>query len=472
LFFSPSNQIISHITLVNNMKDVRKRLDKIVSDRRDFDFKVDTSSDKLLEGLEIKNRETFSEIDLTHKSKIIGRHEEKEKILNFLLQKKVGDDISTIPIVGLGGLGKTTLAQLAFNDESIESEFDIKTWVYVSMDFDLLNIGKAILSQIESGGQNHNTLQSVITCLKSALADKRFLIVLDDLWEEDGQKLEKLKFMLKGGKNGSKVIVTTRSQRVAQLMCSKNVMSHCLEGLSDEDCWSIFSEKAFGDNADPSLVEIGREITRKCNGVPLAAIALGYILRSKKNIAVWLDVRDSEFWDGVFKDDSVLSSLRLSYNHLPQPLRLCFAYCAIFPKGFNIKKDKLIQQWIALEFIQKTNRNFALENIGEEYVSTLLGMSFLQYSPNNEESQNLLRMHDLVHDLARFVVRDEMVVFDARKETNEYRNTDHFCRYYSLLANYDTIEASPDWKLLPDKIRALHFINCTSMLFADKVLQF
>jgi Holliday junction resolvasome RuvABC ATP-dependent DNA helicase subunit len=457
--------------MAHNMKYLKERLDGIVSEWRDFGFQVDASSDKLSESLEIKNRETFAEINLTHKSKIVGRDEEKEKIVNFLLQKNVGDDISTIPIVGLGGLGKTTLAQLVFNDESIESAFDIRAWVYVSMNFDLFNIGKAILSHTEMGGQNHENLQSVIRRLKSALADKRFLIVLDDLWEEDGQKLESLNLMLKSGKHGSKVIVTTRSQRVAQLMSLTNAMVHSLEGLSHEDCWTIFSQRAFvfGDKVDSSLVKVGREITRKCKGVPLAAIALGYILRSKKDTAVWSAVRDSEFWE--FEDDGVLLSLKLSYYHLPPPLKLCFAYCAVFSKGSDIDKNKLIQQWIGLEFIQNTNRNFTPEKIGEEYVNILLGMSFLQYSPNYDGSQNLLCMHDLVHDLAKSIVGDEMMFLDARKKIVGNRNPVSHYIYYSLLANYDNMQASPDWKVLPDRIRALHFTNCTRMLFPDKVLQ-
>jgi predicted AAA+ superfamily ATPase len=468
LFFSSSNPLVSHITLAHNIKNLKEKLDKIVSERRDFDFKGDTSSDKVLEGLELKKRETFSEIDSNHKTRIVGRDDEKQKIVNFLLQEDDGEDISTIPIVGLGGLGKTTLTQLAFNDESIEAEFDIRAWVYVSMELDLFNMGKTILSQIGGGCQNYDSLQSVSTCLKAALADKRFLIVLDDIWEEDGKKLERLKIMLKGGKHGSKVIVTTRSKKVALLMSCKNSMVHYLKGLSDEDCWCIFSQRAFisRDKGNSALIEIGREIIKKCKGVPLAAKALGYILCSKEDVAAWSAVRDSDFWE--LDDDDVLPSLKLSYYHLPPKLKLCFAYCATFPKASDINKDKLVQQWIALEFIQATNRNFTPEKVGEDYVSTLLGMSFLQYSPNYPENQNMLCMHDLVHDLARSVVGDEMVVLDARKKVN--KNTVNCDSYYSLLVNYYNLEASEDLNLLPDKIRALHIINCAPKLFDDKVL--
>jgi hypothetical protein len=147
-------------------------------------------------------------------------------------------------------------------------------------------------------------------------------------------------------------------------------------------------------------------------------------------------------------------SLNIFYHyHLPPPLKLCFAYCAVFSKGSDIDKNKLIQQWIGLEFIRNTNRNVTPEK-NSEYVNILLGMSFLQYLPNYDGSQNLLCMHDLVNDLAKSTVGDEMIFLDARKKIVGNRNPFSHYIYYSLMANYDNMQPSPDWKVLLDRIRA------------------
>ncbi|XP_078168503.1 putative disease resistance protein RGA4 [Carex rostrata] len=202
---------ISKLYLAHKMKKLRAKLDKIASLRSKFNFKEETSSNQLDE---IKKRQTFSEVD---DKRIRGRAEEKEKLMRMLLDMHLEEDMSFIPIVGLGGLGKTTLAQLVYNDERVKTTFDLRAWVYVSMEFDLKRIGEAITSQIKQERCDFNDLQSVRNSIKRILNDKRCLIILDDLWSEDVDKLNDLKLMLKGGSKGSKIVITTRSQK---LLCT------------------------------------------------------------------------------------------------------------------------------------------------------------------------------------------------------------------------------------------------------------
>ncbi|KAJ3693746.1 hypothetical protein LUZ60_009226 [Juncus effusus] len=468
IFFSSSNHVISQISMAKSLKSLRERLDEIVKGRIAFDLKLNARSFNSLDDRVIKKRETFSEIDLDHQTTVVGRNNEKEKIINLLLQVEGEEDIAIIPIYGLGGIGKTTLAQLVFNDERVQENFSLRAWVYVSMEFDLLTIGKAVISQTNSRHGAIDNLESVRISLKCALDDNKYLVILDDMWEEAGQQLEKLKQMLCGGRRGSKIVVTTRSHNVAIRIASRNVIPHNLTGLSDEDCWSVFSQRAFrsGHGGTSSLVEIGREIVKKCKGVPLAAKALGYILCSKEDsIDVWLAIRDSEFWE--LEEDDVIPSLKLSYSHMPSPLKLCFAYCAIVPKGHHIDRDKLIQQWVALGLI-KQDQKLTAEKIGEEYVNILLGMSFLQYMTRNDETRRLCTMHDLVHDLTMSIVGDEALIADGRKETN-YNPTYNDDSHYVLLINYKNKEPPMESKPLPRKVRALHFLDCKWKLLPTKV---
>ncbi|KAJ4782613.1 Disease resistance protein RGA2 [Rhynchospora pubera] len=454
---------LSMMFLAHKMKKLREKLDKIALLRSKFQFKEETSSHQLDE---IRKRQTFSEVD---DKRIRGRAKEKETIMRMLLDMHLEEDISFIPIVGLGGLGKTTLAQLVYNDERVKENFDLRAWVYVSLEFDLKRIGEAITSQIKQERCDFNDLQSVRNSLGIILNEKRCLIILDDLWSEDVDKLNDLKLMLKGGRKGSKIIITTRSQNVA-----KHIGGGCfhrLELLTEDDCWYLVKERVFGNGeVNSTLEEIKGEVAKKCNGVPLAANSLGSILLFLGGLDAWSFIRNSDVWefnenDGYPTESKIMESLMLSYYHMPAPLKLCFAYCAIFPKGFEIDKNQLIRQWIALGFIQSTKEDSILQIIAEEYVNNLLWMSFLQYSPLEDKNKRVLCMHDLVHDLARSVARDEVHIVDARNETSTALSK--YSRYILMINFTDSSAIS---KIVPKRARSLHFKDCGLLKVPNKVL--
>jgi hypothetical protein len=215
----------------------------------------------------------------------------------------------------------------------------------------------------------HNSLQKL-------LANKNILIVLDDLWEGDEFQLESLMDMLRVGKGGNVVvIVTTRDEGIANKIST--IEPYKLAPLTDDMCWSIIKQNsAFESRGDKDqLGHIGKVIAMKCAGVALAAKSLGHMLKSMK-FCEWESVRDSDIWNvSSSKDTSstqVLASLKLSYSVMPSCLKLCFAYCAIYPKGHKIVKDDLIHQWISL--------GFSTWQLAERYISQLLGLSFLEHS--------------------------------------------------------------------------------------------
>ncbi|MCI09209.1 disease resistance protein, partial [Trifolium medium] len=200
--------------------------------------------------------------------------------------------VCVIPIVGIGGLGKTTLAKLVFNDKRMNQIFQLKMWVCVSDDFDIRKIIIKIInsatasfstsSSAPSSGlahqENMNNLDIVqlVSRLRQKLYGQKFLVVLDDVWNEDRAKWLELKDLIKVGASGSKIMVTTRSQSIASMM--GDVPSYVLESLSLEDCLSLFLKWAFKEGDEkkyPNLVEIGKEIVKKCQGVPLAVRTLG-----------------------------------------------------------------------------------------------------------------------------------------------------------------------------------------------------
>ncbi|XP_066332466.1 putative disease resistance protein RGA3 [Miscanthus floridulus] len=451
------SSFVAKFSMGKKLKNMREKLANIAAQRTQFGFMLDACS---TDEEEIKKRQTTSKIN---RATIVGRHKEKEEIVTLL---NLDDEKETlvIPIFGFGGIGKTILAKLVFNDDRMQS-FDLRAWVFVSPHFDLRMIGKSIISQIKGKVDCLDDLQAVSNCLEETLDGKSCLIVLDDLWESNCFRLGELMLMLSSFKKESmvRVIVTTRNEEVARNIGT--VAPYKLKPLSDDYCWALFRQIAFqsgctlGEGDTDALESIGQTIAKKCKGVPLAAQALGFMLRTK-DVWEWENMRDSEIWEGPSTDD-VLPSLKLSYYHMPPYLKLCFSYCSVFPKGCEIHRDNLIQQWISLGFIHSSSRkDLTLEKIGENYVNELLGMSFLQYSRITslitEDTKNcmLLSMHDLIHDLARSVMDDELLLMDGKKDyDSEYGNY-----RYALVVNCPRQTAS--CSDVPAKLRALHVFDC------------
>ncbi|VAI11533.1 unnamed protein product [Triticum turgidum subsp. durum] len=308
---------------------------------------------------------------------IIGRDAEILEIM-ACLSGSTTQGTTIIPIWGIAGIGKTTLARWVFNDSQFK-EYS-RVWVYVSQIFDLKKIGNTILSQL-SQQSPISDLHGVHTRLRELFTGKKILIILDDLWENDLFKLKELKDMLKLGE-GSKVmvVVTTREESIAKE--TGTIAPSQLPPLTDEICWDIIKQKCnFEARPDRERLEpIGKEIATKCGGVALAAQSLGHMLKCRP-YEEWDAIKANHIWELSTSEDTlntqeVLASLLLSYNLMPPRLKLCFAYCAIFQKGHNMIKDDLIHQWIALGFI-KPSRMFSTWQCGQSYVRQLLQMSFL-----------------------------------------------------------------------------------------------
>ncbi|WMV43241.1 hypothetical protein MTR67_036626 [Solanum verrucosum] len=241
----------------------------------------------------------------------------------------------------------------------------------------------------------------IVKILINNVSDAQELSVLpivDDVWNEDQQKWDNLRAVLKVGASGASVLTTTRLEKVASIMGT--LQPYELSNLSQEDCWLLLMQRAFGyqEEINPNLVAIGKEIVKKCGGVPLAANTLGGILRFKREEREWEHVRDSEIWNLPQDERSILSALRLSYHHLPLDLRQCFVYCAVFPKDTKMKKEKLIAFWMAHGFLL-SKRNMELEDVGNEVWNELYLRTFFQ-EIEVRSGKTYFSMHDLIHDMA------------------------------------------------------------------------
>ncbi|XP_044451707.1 putative disease resistance protein RGA1 isoform X2 [Triticum aestivum] len=478
LFFSWNNQILQRVTMPHKLKNLRGEIEKIGKEGHDLNL---VRNQERAEGS--RNNETFvGSSDEGLKSGVVGRDMEKDKIIRLLLNYDANarEDISIVPIVGLGGLGKSTLAESVFVLDKMANNFEVRAWVHVSKEFDLGKIGRAILKSINSSINLDNcSLQVLQENLKKELAGRRYLIVLDDLWEEDGDKLERLKQMLQHGCKGSRVIVTTRNQSVVNKMntgvlanqrkiCpvpNSDQINLCV--LSTDDCWEVMKQTTFGPDDDKSnLEEIGRKIAEKCGGVPLVAIALGQVMSEVRTVEAWQKIRDTNIDLGHRDHKDTLERLMLSYYYMKLEFKMCFAYLAAFPKGFVIGSDRLIQQWKALGYIHGGDE-------GKRCINYLMGMSFLQISkssairssPVHANAPRELTMHDLVHDLATIILGHECLVLNATEPRSRKKAKRRYCRHAQLINYQNQYKVFND---LPGNIRSLHVRHSEKQLLPQK----
>lgn len=395
-----------YLELFPKLREIRKRLDVLAAERSLKEGVVKI-------GCDVESRRQTGSFVI--ESEVVGREEDKEAMIDLLVSNGASGfnrKISVIPIVGLGGIGKTTLAQLAYNDERVTKSFELKVWVCVNEDFNVRKIMKLIIESVTLNKCDFLGMDVLQSQLRHLLHGRRCLLVLDDVWNEDHEEWDKLRISLSDGAKGSHVIVTTRSAKVAMIVGT--IPPYYLKGLSHDDCWALFKHRAFAPGEEYlNFLPIGKEIVKKCGGIPLAAKALGSLMRFKREEGDWLYVQESDLWNACEGENRILPALRLTYSHLPSHLKCCFTFCSVFPKNFVIKKDNLIHLWIAEGLIQSKDERKTLEDIANDYFNDLMWMFFFQ-DVNKDSDGNVLecKMHDLIHDLAQSVVGVEFVVLE------------------------------------------------------------
>lgn len=342
------------------------------------------------------------------KQRLVGINKARDQLIERL---RMDYDVSSQPkilsIVGFGGLGKTTLAKAVY--DKLKPEFDCVAFVSVSRFPDLKKVFRDLLFEVDK--KKYNSMSGVLTLdekqlideLRESLGTKRFLLIVDDIWDVEAWK--SIKFALMGGKCGSKIITTTRNVSVSKECCSYNDDTvYNMKPLSEHDSQRLFYNRIFPrDNiCPPEFKQVSADILKKCGGVPLAIISLASYLASNQQIKPmnqWLGLLNS-IGTGLQKGDTNLEEMRrilsFSYYDLPSHLKTCLLYLSIFPEDCQIDKDRLIRRWIAEGFIQGEK----LFELAESYFNELINRSMIRPIDIDAEGRaNGCLVHDMMLDL-------------------------------------------------------------------------
>ncbi|KAL8205011.1 hypothetical protein R6Q57_010634 [Mikania cordata] len=382
-FSSDHNPVMFEVRIAYKLKAIRQKLDAIASKSLELKLTPLGAMSHVDVGVkdEMPDDETSS---LIHDSSLIlGRTDDMNMAIEKICNKDVGKhenrEIRVYGIWGRRGVGKSTLARSVYNHQRVNKYFEFKFWMQVSKTFLVKEIMIQIIEFVDKRKCGLKDLDMLQESLQSKLRGKKFLIILDDVWIEDSEKIfwDQLVETLSCGPEGSVVVITTQSEGTSRMIAKVPELQHKLECLSKEDSWVLFKKLAFAEGREgdgiSELETIGRDLVEKCEGLPLAVKALGGLMWSKRSTRDWQHVKDN-IWE--LQENNILPAIKLSYDSLLQHVKRCFAYCCLFPKGCDLKKDVLIPLWVSNGFVPQRGE-MSLYVLGEEIFSCLVWRSFI-----------------------------------------------------------------------------------------------
>uniref|UniRef100_A0A0E0H2J4 NB-ARC domain-containing protein n=2 Tax=Oryza TaxID=4527 RepID=A0A0E0H2J4_ORYNI len=389
---------------------------------------------------------------------IFGRDEDKEKIIKMLLSVGGANegDVSVLPIIGMGGVGKTALVQLVYNDRRILNRFDLMGWVHVSENFDLKSIMRKIIMSFTKKPCQMTQMDQLQYMLIEQVVGRKFLLVLDDVWNERKDIWDALLSAMSPAQS-SIILVTTRNTSVSTIV--QTMHPYNVSCLPFEESWQLFKQMAFlhqDESMKTDFEVIGRKIVQKCAGLPLAVKAIASALRFEENEEKWNDILESEQWELPTTEDTVLPALKLSYDQMPIHLKRCFVFFALFPKRHVFLKENVVYLWISLGFLKRTSQT-NLETIAR-CLNDLMQRTMVQ-KILFDGGHDCFTMHDLVHDLAASISYEDILRIDTQhmKSMNEASGS---LRYLSLVVS-SSDHANLDLRTLPVSggIRIFQVVN-------------
>ncbi|XP_062181736.1 putative disease resistance protein RGA4 isoform X2 [Phragmites australis] len=418
LLFFMRNPLHAH-DIGSRIKSLNQRLEEIKKRSSDFGFiNLGSYEDhtRKMPSSHPTSHETSGELD---ESGVVGEKiiEDTRYLVEMLTKEEETNreynKIMVFAIVGVGGIGKTTLAQKIFNDDIIQHEFTKKIWLSVNQEFDENKLLRTAI--LESGGGNQPVdypKSALERILKQALEGHKTLLVMDDVWDHQVWQGVLETPLVNALARGSRVLITTRHDMVARGMKAEEPYHH-VDKLEPEDAWSLLKMQVVKHEIDKCeidmLKDIGMSIIENCGCLPLAVKVMGGLLRQKKQTrrAVWEKAAKDSKWSVSKMPEQLNNAIYLSYKDLHPYLKQCFLHYSLIPRGLSIHVDSLVSMWISEGFVHGDTDE--LEDLGREYYDELISRNLIDPDSRSVD-QWRSSMHDVVRSFAQYVARDEALV--------------------------------------------------------------
>ncbi|XP_027124105.2 probable disease resistance RPP8-like protein 2 [Coffea arabica] len=396
-------KIVNLCKIGKEIESLQMRLNGIVDSREKYGIK-NLGEGMSSHGEELRRLRRSS--PFSEDKDIVGFEEITKSLVAELLKEDKNRRV--ISIIGMGGVGKTTLAKKVYNHVDVRERFNCRVWLCVSSSYDHKEMLRSIIKQLNTMSKELlETLekmeeQDLEQRLYLELQDKCYLVVLDDVWKEAAWDC--LARAFPDVNTSSRLLLTSRNLDVA-LHADALSMPYKLKTLGQEDSWQLFLRKALGPGADggcpPYLEEVGRDIARRCAGLPLAITVIGGLLLGKKKLkSEWEKVLNNISTYLSRSQSGVSEILALSYADLPPNLKFCFLYLGLFPEDSVISVRKLIHMWIAEGIMQKRDAENLEETVAYD-VEQLFSRNMVQVAEMTvDERIKSCRVHDLLRELA------------------------------------------------------------------------
>ncbi|KAL8056579.1 hypothetical protein ABFX02_04G127800 [Erythranthe guttata] len=413
-------------SLAKKVKTLRETEVKPIFERAKINFANLQIADPSATGDE-DTKGKAKKIPLLREDNIVGFEGEADTLISYLNEES--EELEVISIIGMPGLGKTTLAWKIYKDSRVQFEFPTMIWVYVSQEFNRRDVFLTILKKFTQVDMSSKTDNELACLVRSYLEKSKFILFMDDVWTtEDWKNIEAA--LPKGNKLG-KVLITSRHERVA-VHANRKREPHQLRFLDSTESWELLQLEVFRnlDDCPQDFKTLGKDIARQCGGVPLAIVVIGGMLVESFSPQGGSAMKSE--WEKISasvnsyladdKEKRTENIIALSYKQMSHDLRDCFLYLGVFPEDTEIHAWKLIRLWIAEGFI-KHKPPKSLEEVAEDNLKDLINLNLVMVDKTKAEGGiKVCRMHDMIREFckAEAGIKKQNLFQEVKKSNNVF----------------------------------------------------